>query len=233
MRIYERLRLLPLLVLVALFSFVIRVGEFVSVLRYSGVAYAQHEVEAEPPVLPDAEVAAEDHDGEGNTIVLDESDSVEGAEEVIKWTDPVDTDFAYSGIQQELYKDLTRRREGLEKREGMLEKREALLTAAERELDQKLRELEILRTEIKALLKQQSDEEEAQLISLVKIYEGMKAKDAARIFNTLDTDVLLSVLSRMSERKSAPVLAAMNAERARSVTILLAQQKKLPTLAPQ
>ena len=56
--------------------------------------------------------------------------------------------------------------------------------------------------EIQDLLKQQSEEEKARIASLVKIYEGMKPKDAARIFNTLDTDILLDVVGKMSERKS-------------------------------
>ena len=60
----------------------------------------------------------------------------------------------------------------------------------------------------------------------------MKAKDAARIFNTLDVDVLLNVISRMSERKSAPILAEMDADRARTVTILLAQQRQVPGMSP-
>ena len=80
-----------------------------------------------------------------------------------------------------------------------------------------------VRNEIESLLQMQSQQEAERIVSLVKIYEGMKAKDAARIFNTLDTDVLLSVMTRMSERKSAPILAEMNPDRARSVTILMAQ----------
>ena len=59
----------------------------------------------------------------------------------------------------------------------------------------------------------------------------MKPKDAARIFNTLDLDVLLNVVSRMSERKSAPVIASMDPERARTLTIMLMEQKALPTLS--
>ena len=61
----------------------------------------------------------------------------------------------------------------------------------------------------------------------------MKAKDAANIFNTLDMDILISVMGRMSERKLAPILAEMNPDRARSVTIFLAEQKSLPTLPNQ
>ena len=58
----------------------------------------------------------------------------------------------------------------------------------------------------------------------------MKPKDAARIFDTLDLDVLVSVMSQMSERKLSPILASMNPERARTITIMLAEQKQLPQL---
>ena len=80
------------------------------------------------------------------------------------------------------------------------------------------------------LLEDQSEEEKARIASLVKIYEGMKPKEAARIFDTLDLDILVNVVSQMSERKLSPVLASMNPERARTVTIMLAEQKTLPEM---
>jgi flagellar motility protein MotE (MotC chaperone) len=108
--------------------------------------------------------------------------------------------------------------------------REALLRAAEQEIDRKYNELAQLRGEIEKLLQKQSDEEQARIVSLVKIYEGMKPADAARIFDTLDIDVLMQVMSKMSERKLSPVMAAMNPERAKTMTIMLAEQKQLPSL---
>ena len=42
--------------------------------------------------------------------------------------------------------------------------------------------------------------------------------------------MLLQVLTQMSERKSAPIIAAMSPDRARSVTIMMAEQKALPSL---
>ena len=87
-----------------------------------------------------------------------------------------------------------------------------------------------LRDELKTLLKEQSDEEQKRIRSLVRIYEGMKPKDAARILNTLETDILIAVMERMSERKSAPILAEMDSDRARQVTTLLAERKQLPNL---
>ncbi|MCF8495418.1 MAG: hypothetical protein K9G62_01985 [Alphaproteobacteria bacterium] len=133
-------------------------------------------------------------------------------------------------MRNELFEDLAKRRVVLEEREKALTTREAVLKATGQELNRKYEELSRLRGEIEKLLVQQSEEEKARIASLVKVYEGMKPKDAARIFDTLDLDVLVSVMSKMSERKISPVLASMDPERARTVTIILAEQKKLPTL---
>lgn len=154
----------------------------------------------------------------------------EEAEEPIDWQDAGDSEIEYSAVQMQLFEDLSKRRKELEAREKQIIAREALLQAAERNLEQKYKELSDLRGEVQQLLQTQNEEEGARIASLVKIYEGMKAKDAARIFDTLDMDVLLQVLGRMSERKSAPIIASMNPDRARSVTIMLAEQKTLPTL---
>jgi len=179
--------------------------------------------------------AADDTEGEDRSDAAPDTPESPAMDEGknIEWQDSGEAAFTYSEVREDLYKDLRKRRQELEKRERALATQAALLEAAERELDQKLRELNAVRNEIQGLLEQQSEAENARITSLVKIYEGMKAKDAARIFNTLDLDVLIDVMSRMSERKSAPILAEMNPERARSVTIMLAQQKKLPELPPQ
>ncbi len=123
---------------------------------------------------------------------------------------------------------LSERRRQLDEREKQINQQDALVQAAQAELGRKFKELESLRTQIKQLLDQQSEAEEARLTSLVKVYEGMKPAEAANILNTLDTGVLMQVMGRMSERKMSPVLANMNPDRAREVTIRLAKQKQLP-----
>jgi flagellar motility protein MotE (MotC chaperone) len=77
-------------------------------------------------------------------------------------------------------------------------------------------------------LKQRSAAEESQLQSLVKIYENMKPKAAAGVFEELDMDILLEVVSRMKERKVAPILALMTPTRAKELTFELAQRQQLP-----
>ena len=57
----------------------------------------------------------------------------------------------------------------------------------------------------------------------MKVYESMRPRDAASIFDVLDMHVLLEVLDRMNDRKAAAILAAMQPERARMATQMLAQ----------
>jgi len=137
---------------------------------------------------------------------------------------------SFSETEIEVLQSLAKRRDSLEAREQRLVQREALLEAAQQEMDLKIKELAALRTEIEGLLGQQQKVQEERLRSMVKIYESMKPKEAAAIFNTMDMDILLSVLSRMSERKSAPIFAAMSPERAQQVTIQLVEQSQLPQL---
>ena len=78
------------------------------------------------------------------------------------------------------------------------------------------------------MIEQRDEKQEAQLRSLVKIYENMKPKEAARIFEGLDMTILLEVIDRMKERKSAPILARMDPDKAKEVTVELADRHKLP-----
>lgn len=141
---------------------------------------------------------------------------------------PIPDNRSYSAAELEVLQSLSKRRDDLEARERKVAESEALLRAAEQEVDSKIAELNKLKSEIEQLLGKQQGMEEARIVSLVKIYEAMKPKEAAAIFNTLDMDVLLEVVGRMNERKLSPILASMDTERARLVTIKLAEQRQLP-----
>jgi flagellar motility protein MotE (MotC chaperone) len=78
------------------------------------------------------------------------------------------------------------------------------------------------------MVKSNEQAQDAKVASLVKIYENMKPKDAARIFEALDMDTLLLVAERMKERKLAPVMAQMNSERAKDITVELTRAGQLP-----
>lgn len=128
---------------------------------------------------------------------------------------------------------LSQRRKRLDQFEEELNLKEKVLQATEKRIEGKITELNTLSAELKELLVAYDTEENAKIQSLVKIYEAMKPKDAARIFDEMDMDVLLMVVDRMSERRVAPVLAAMNPEKAKNVTQELAdQQKRRPKVDP-
>lgn len=60
-----------------------------------------------------------------------------------------------------------------------------------------------------------------QLASLVSLYEGMKPKAAAAVFDKLDTGTLLELAGRMNPRKLSPIIAAMDPEKASRITGLM------------
>jgi flagellar motility protein MotE (MotC chaperone) len=136
--------------------------------------------------------------------------------------------FQLTDEEIDLLQMLAERRTEIDRREAELNQRGTLLEAAERRIDEKISELESLQKTIEELLIWRDEQEETQLKSLVKIYESMKPKDAARIFEELDMAVLLDVIERMKERKTAPILARMNPRRAKAITIELAQRRSLP-----
>lgn len=142
--------------------------------------------------------------------------------------DPLKDPVNFTQSEIDLLQKLAERRELIETRAQELEQREALLTAAEGRIDRKIGELQNLQKTIEGLLKEHDDQEERKIAQLVKIYATMKPKDAARIFNDLDMPILLTVLENMKESSSAPILAAMDAGKARSVTEELSRRRRIP-----
>lgn len=145
--------------------------------------------------------------------------------------DPLAGTDAMSPINNEqLLKHYADRRAELEKAAKDVAMREALLSAAEKRIEQKLKEMEKVRNEIQNLLKMGDERQSQQLESLVKIYETMKPKEAARIFEELELPVLLDVIQKMKETKTAPILAAMDPVKAKQVTSALVERRILPAV---
>ena len=93
-------------------------------------------------------------------------------------------------------------------------------------------ELQTLQKKLEALESSRVQREDVGWQGLVKLYETMKPRDAATIFNELDMPVLLQVLDRMKEGKAALILSAMHPDRAREITDGLAHLRvRDPTAA--
>lgn len=118
---------------------------------------------------------------------------------------------------------LRARREALEQRERNLATREALIATVEQRLAARATELLSLQRDGEVEETAARLRAETSWITLAKLYESMRPRDAAEIFNELDLPILVQVVNRMSERRAAPVLAAMTPERARQLTAELSR----------
>jgi flagellar motility protein MotE (MotC chaperone) len=130
-----------------------------------------------------------------------------------------------SDSERALLQDLRQRRSELDARSEAVTARESLMAATEQKLTARVGELQKLQKKLEGLDAAQKQKEEAGWQGLVKLYEAMKPRDAATIFNDLQMPVLLQVLDRMKDAKAAAVMAAMNPDKARDVTAELAQMR--------
>lgn len=137
-----------------------------------------------------------------------------------------------SDSERAALQDLRARRTQIEAQSTKLDEREALLSAAERRLTERMQQMAALQTKLEQLDKDRHERDEANWRGLVKTYEAMRPRDAATIFNDLDSAVLIPVLDRMKEAKAGPILAAMSPERARAVTTQLAQWRTQTSAPP-
>ena len=130
-----------------------------------------------------------------------------------------------SVAERAVLESLRERRGQLEQREQALAAREAVLAAAESRLRSRLDEMAALQARLEKLEKARNEREEAGWRGLVKTYETMRPRDAAAVFDELDMPVLVQIVDRMRESKTAPVLGAMRPDRARLLTSELARHR--------
>jgi len=145
-------------------------------------------------------------------------------------TAPPPDDGDVSPAEMEVLKQLSDRRNQLDKRSKDLDTREALIKVAEQRVDQKIKEMETLRLQLQSMVNQASEAQATQLENLVKIYETMKPDEAAKIFETLDMPVLLGVIQRMKPARTAPIMAKMAPQKAKELTVALTKQDQLPQI---
>jgi flagellar motility protein MotE (MotC chaperone) len=85
-----------------------------------------------------------------------------------------------------------------------------------------------LRDEIGGVLNGITRSEEAEVRRLVTVYETMKPDEAARLLDGLDMSVTMTIISNMSEKRAAPVLARMSPLRAQAISRILVEMTRLP-----
>ena len=134
----------------------------------------------------------------------------------------------------DVLRQLAKRRDELDARAKALDDREALLKATEQKIAEQAKQMQQLKAEYEQMKTARDDAAEANLRRLVTVYESMKPEEAARIFETMEGSVLLDVVTRMGERRLAPILAQMSPAKAQALTIAMANRRTLiPAAQPQ
>jgi flagellar motility protein MotE (MotC chaperone) len=129
-----------------------------------------------------------------------------------------------SPAELQVLQSLGTRRGQLDKREDDLSTQLALMAAAEAKLDAKIKTLNSLKGDVQGLLTQSSTKEAAEIDRLVKVFEGMKAKDAAPRMVLLDDNVRSPIAAKMKERALSSIIAQMPAAEAKRLTESLARR---------
>jgi flagellar motility protein MotE (MotC chaperone) len=221
-------RLLPLTMLMAFMLLGLKVGEVMRDGRMLLLSFAQASAQSEG-----SKDAAKPGDKDKGPDKKDDAAKKEDEPKVNPpSTESDDSEDAppkheFSQVEVDLLQSLAKRRQELDEWAKQIQLKDNMLTAEEQRINSKIDSLQKVKKQVENLLAQYNEQEDAKIRSLVKIYENMKPKDAARIFEELDMPVLLMVVDRMSERKVAPVLAAMSPTKAKDVTVQLAEQRKL------
>lgn len=130
-----------------------------------------------------------------------------------------------SVVSERLLEQLAARKEELDAREAELDTRESVIEAAELRLDASMKSLQQEKDAIAAAETSRKREQAGEIGRLSDAYERMKPRDAARVFEVLDNDILIPVAAGMRTQSLALVLAEMSADRAKYLTTALANRE--------
>ncbi len=234
-------RFLPAVIVVAVCLLGLRiqvlVSDLVSNRSSTSLAVEQPTALAQQPAMPAMPAAGEADkkpvEGMDKSGEAAPAEGREGAEEAEPASEPMafkPSELTKSEI--DTLQRLSERRELIDLRERELQQKESLVKAAEQRLDQKISQMQEVEKQLQGLVQQYDAKKKAEIEQLVKTYTAMEPKDAARIFDELDMTILVAVVTRMKEKKVAPILSQMNAPKARQLTEELSSRRQLPGMSP-
>jgi flagellar motility protein MotE (MotC chaperone) len=137
---------------------------------------------------------------------------------------PIEPGHITSPGEVAILERLRQRRQELDDRSHELDMRENLIKAAEKRLEAKVAELKDVESRIKNSVSNRDKAEADRFKGIIAMYENMKSKDAARIFDRLDPNVLIEVATAMKPRSMSEILAQMAPEAAERLTVELANR---------
>jgi flagellar motility protein MotE (MotC chaperone) len=134
----------------------------------------------------------------------------------------LDSGKPQSPAERAILERLQERRQEIDARARELDIREGLLKAAEAKLEQRLAELKEMEKRLNDATQAKEDSEAGRFKGLVTMYENMKPKDAAKVFDRLELPVLVQVTNLINPRKMSDILGQMSPDAAERLTTELA-----------
>ena len=129
-----------------------------------------------------------------------------------------------SPSERAILERLQARRQELEQRAREIEIRESLLKSAEKRIEGRVEEVKATEAKISTATGQKAEQDAARFKSIITMYEGMKPKDAAKVFDRLEMSVLYDIASQIAPRKMSDILGLMQPEAAERLTVELARR---------
>ncbi|WP_170329689.1 MotE family protein [Ruegeria arenilitoris] len=123
---------------------------------------------------------------------------------------------------QVLLTELLRREEALKQREAAVMDKEKALAIADQAIETRLIALQEAEEALRETLAIAEKAAETDLTRLTDVYQSMKPKDAAALFETMDPSFAAGFLSRMPPDAAAGVLAGLSPEAAYTISVIMA-----------
>ncbi|HKH01386.1 MAG TPA: flagellar protein FlbB [Bradyrhizobium sp.] len=129
-----------------------------------------------------------------------------------------------SASERAILERLQSRRQELEARAREIDIRESLLKAAEKRIETRVEELKAVESRISTASEHKTETDAARFKGIITMYEAMKPKDAAKVFDRLEMAVLFEIASQIAPRKMSDILGLMSTEAAERLTVELARR---------
>jgi flagellar motility protein MotE (MotC chaperone) len=137
---------------------------------------------------------------------------------------PEENQQTVSPSERAILERLQSRRQELEARAREIDIRESLLKAAEKRIESRVEEMKAVESRISTSSEQKAEADNARFKGIVTMYEAMKPKDAARVFDRLEMPVLIEIASQIAPRKMSDILGLMQSDAAERLTVELARR---------
>ncbi|HJK87441.1 MAG TPA: hypothetical protein QKA14_01110 [Candidatus Megaira endosymbiont of Hartmannula sinica] len=125
----------------------------------------------------------------------------------------------YTREEAILIKKISKRKQDIEKINQNLVNKENMLKIAEDKLNKKAQQMQDMQDKLNEIADQYNYQKDQRILNLVKIYESMRPRDAASIFNDLDEDILLKVALGMKPSKIASIMSYMDTTKAKNLSL--------------